>query len=806
MNKNSTFLIIIVLIGSTGFVFFNNEMINQIVVRLMEYSNKNYQEKVYIHTDADVYYSGEILWLSTRLLDAQSHTPSELSNVTHVKLFDSNKKELYHKKILIEDGTGYADISLSDTLSTGIYQLRGYTEWMKNFSQEFFFQKQIYIINDGISLIDSLSENEQDIDVSFFPEGGTFIESMNNKVGFKITNGQGIGVNDSGYIIDDRQDTIVQVNTYKFGIGSFSIKPIKGRSYYLYLKMDNNIRKFELPKATEEGLHLTANIDTVQNIELELEASRKFIRQNEKLILIVQCRGKVNFAAEGSLGRKNLVNIPRSKLEHGINQLTVFNEKGIPIVERLIFIQPDDVSDLKISELKKTYNKKELVEIDLTSTLSEEINVTISVHDRPPTSTNNIVNYLLLKSDLKGYIENPDYYFNDTDSARKAADHLMLSHGWRRFVWNNVLNDNSSKIAYPAENKGLIFRGRLIDKVTGKYIPDTLLIMSTLNKYPSFIFYRLSNNNDEFVFVLPEMYGKEKIFVNRLGEENFNNFNLVHADSYDTFQNEFPRNRHPEIQIPVLDHLSLKKKEKLIFDNYKIYKSDMFSISEIQPDEDIFSYHLGYPKYELYPDEYIPLKDLKEIVFELLPSAKVRKKNGKDKIFVYDESRLGVSMRETDIYFHNKPATFFVNGIPIFDDDYVFNLKYQNINKIEIYNRRIFNFIDYKFYGIVSITTKNFQLGKKTDLEKFSNFYEFEGFSIQREYFPFNINNEYGKTPDIRHLLYWNPNNTVKKDSVTTISFRTSDVQNDFYVKIEGITNKGKSISKIQKFKVNQAY
>ena len=806
MNKSTTFLMVIVLILSTGFIL-NNEMINQIVVRLMEYANKNYQEKVYVHTDADVYYSGEIIWLSTRLLDAQSHTPSELSRVTHVKLFDSNKKELYHKKILIEDGTGYADIFLSDTLSTGIYQLRGYTEWMKNFSQEFFFHKQIYIINEKINLLDSLSEKEEDLDVGFFPEGGTFIASMSNKVGFKITNGQGNGENGSGYIINDQQDTIVQVSTYKFGIGSFSIKPMKGRSYYLYLNRGNNIKKFALPKAAEEGVHLTANVDASKNIEIELEASRKFIRQNKNLILILQCRGKVNFAAEGSLGRKNVVNIPRRKLEHGINQLTVFNEKGIPLVERLIFVQPDIASDLTISKLKKEYNKKELVEIDLTSTVSEEINVTISVHDRPPMSDNNIVNYLLLNSDLKGQIENPDYYFNDTDSARKAADLLMLSHGWRRFVWDKVLNDHSGKPAYPAENKGLTFRGRLIDKMTGEAVTNTSLIMSKLSKYPNFFFYKFSSN-EEFVCVLPEMYGKEKIFVNLLGEENFKNLKLVHSTSYDTFQNELPRSYQPKVHIPIEDHFNLKKTEKLILDNYRIYKSDMFSVSEMQSDKDIFmvSGYLGYPNHEVSPEEYIPLKDLKEIVFELMSYAKIKKRKGKDEIFVYDESKLSIPTNEVYLYFHDKPATFFVNGIPIFDNEYVFNLKYQNIKKVEIYNSKIFNFIDYKFHGIVSITTKNFQLGKKTDLEEYSNFHEFEGLSIQREYYPFKVNDVNERVPDIRHLLYWNPNSTVKKDSTTTISFRTSDVQNNFYVKIEGMSKSGKPISKIQLFNVNKTY
>ncbi len=804
-DKRKFIFIAFALMLGSGFTFIESDIINQLAVKLMEFSNKNYQEKVYVHTDADLYYSGDVVWLNTRLLDAQSHTPSMLSKVVHVKLFNSRNKELYHKKILVNEGTGYTDILLSDTLSTGIYYLSGYTEWMKNFSRDFFFHKQIYIVNNPLTMVDTLSKRKEEIQVDFFPEGGSFIVSMNNKVGFKISNKQGVGEDRSGFIINDRHDTIVHVNTYKYGIGSFSITPKKGRSYYLYLKNGDTIKKYMLPKAREDGLNLTVQVDASNNVEVGLEVSRKFYRNNKKLIFIAQCRGQVNFAAEGEIARKNAIRIPRSKLGDGINQLTVFDDKGIPLVERLIFVQPEDAIGLTISQLSTTYDKKELVEIGLSSNFLEDVNVTISVHDRPPMSSNNIINDLLLTSDLKGQIENPGYYFSNTDSAKRAADNLMLTHGWRRFVWDDVLNENSKPNVYLAENKGLIFRGKLINKLSGKAVTDTLLIVSILNKHPNVILYRL-NGEEEFVCVLHQMYGKEKVFVNKLDEEKFNNFELVHSSSYDTFQHKLPRTYQSPYQVSLKDHFSLNKKEKLILDNYRVYKPELFSVRPTQPSEDMFwdSQYLGDPSHELYPDEYIPLKDLKEIIFELVHSARIKRKKGKDKLFVYKELPQAAEMADAPHFFYDKPVTFFVNGVPVFDDEYVFNLAYEDIYKVEIFNYSAFKFIRNNFYGVVAITTKNFQLGEKTDLEEFSNFFEFEGLSVKREFYHPLINNEQDiRIPDIRHLLYWNPDSTVKKDSVTTISFRTSDVQNEFYIKIEGITASGKPTYKIQKFKVD---
>jgi len=806
MSNSRFFVMAIALVISLGFTLVNNGIINKIVVSLMEFSNSNYQEKVYVQTDTDMYYAGDIIWLSTRLLDAQDHTPSKHSRVVHVKLFDSSTKELYHKKILINKGIGNADILLSDTLSTGIYHISGYTEWMKNFSQEYFFYKQIYIVNNRINTLDSLAEKKDDANVYFFPEGGTFIESMNNKVGFKIINHHGNGENGSGYIIDDRQDTVARVNTYKFGIGSFLIKPKKGRTYYLHLESDKNIKKYVLPEAKEDGVKLAANIDSLKNVEVELEVSKRFVKNNKSLILIAQCRGKVNFAAEGLIASKNLISVPRSKLRYGINQLTVFTEKGIPLAERLIFVQPDYVSDMTVTQLNSSYDKKSMVQIGLSSNFSEEANVTISVHDRPPMSSNNIINYLLLKSDLKGKIENPRYYFNDTDSARRAADNLMLTHGWRRFIWDDVLIDKSTPKAYPVEKDGLVFRGKLINKLSGKVVTDTVLTVSILNKAPNIIFYGISNN-EEIACGLPEIYGKKKLFVNILEEENFNNLELVYSDSYDTFQHELPKIYYPNIQEEIYGHLSFKSKEKLILDNYRRYKPEMFSFPKTitQKDKLWSSQYLDSSQYELYPDKYLPLNNLKEMVFELIPSAKIKKKKGEDKIFVYvyKEPGLIIPKLETPHYFFNNPATFFVDGIPVFDNNYVFNLDYQNIYKVEVFNKYTFGFNDYKLNGIVAITTKDFELGEKTILEESSNFYEFEGLSAKREYYPFQNNSNYEhdlRIPDIRHLLYWNPNCTLKKDSITTISFRTSDVQNTFYVKVEGVSKSGKPLSIIKQF------
>jgi hypothetical protein len=810
MKNHKAYLILIAFVLTTSFSFVDNEMINQIVEKLINYSNRNYQEKVYVHTDTDIYYAGDIIWLNARLLDAQAHTPSRLSKVVHLKLYNSQDKELYHKKIKTEGGMGNADILLSDTLSTGSYQIIGYTEWMKNFSPEFFYQKSIYIVNDKPVLDGSIVSDEKALNVQFFPEGGTFISEMNNRLGFEATDVHGKGVDLKGFILDDKGDTVINVSTYKYGIGSFNITPVKNRSYTLFLRLNESLREFPLPASQEEGINLTVETHATENIQLELEASRKFIAQNKRLYLIVHNRGQVNFAAEGGTSKKYQVNIPKSRLAAGINQVTVFGDNGMPLVERLVFIQPADEPILDISGIKANYATREMVRVDLTSAISEDASVTVSVHDRPSIGTANIENHLLLTSDLKGLIEDPEYYFKMTDSAVIAADNLMLTHGWRRFVWSDVLSDERSIFEFPAERDGLTFRGKLIDNHSGMPLIDTTLLLSFLNQSPNYLT-TYSDSEGELACVLHEMYGSKKIFVNIPGVRESNDFRLIHANNYDSFDYPFERQKITLFQRDLSAHINARKKEQLILENYRIYKPDLYSPPVFTSKEDVFGYNqkLHYPNREIYTDDYVPLANFKEMVFELIPSAKFKKHNGAEQLFVLDETtqtsvRSGIAYDHSVYALNKKPATIFVNGIPVFDQESAFNIPYNDIHKVEVYNRKKYNNSGYTFHGVVSITTKDFLSGQGSGLEQTSNALEIDGYALKREFYSPISGEEYmpNRLPDIRHLIFWQPNTVVSPGDATTLTFNTSDIKGDFTVSVEGVSATGKPIYLTQQFTV----
>lgn len=789
-------ILLLFLFACCGLGFVQDDLIRQIIVKMQVFSERNYQEKVYLTTDTDVYYAGDVLWFSARLLDAQFHTRSKLSRIVHVTLYNSSGKKLFHIKTDVANGSGNGDIHLPDSLSTGTYHLCAYTEWMKNFSQNLFFNTSIYIIN-KMPVARNMVKEKEILDLAFFPEGGTLIESMINRIGFKVLDSKGYGVDVSGFLLDDQHDTIMAINTYKFGMGNFLLRPKSKRDYYLHVNHHGILQKYQLPPAQKKGVNLMVDTDDPENVKVNIEVARGVHNSKSRLILLSQCRGEVNYAAEGdATTKKSEVKIPKEKLDPGVNQLTLFNENGLPLAERLIFIQPDDAPALVISNLRQQYGRKQEVEIQLNTRLEADARVTISVHDRPTANAGNIETYLLLESDLKGNIEQPEFYFNTTDSAVKAADNLMLTQGWRRFVWEDVLDSTSQPLPYVAERKGIIFRGKLIDKETKKAISDTLFIMSVLDESPNFVFARPSAS-DELLCAFYDMHGKHNVFVNVLGKESFEKYRLLHAEEYDTFQIKLPDRQHSEV-LQSLTHIETKAKDDLIYSHYRIHKPERFSPPPLHQIEDQFVLNeLSIPNHRVDPDQYIPLHDLRELIYELLPAAGVRKRKGKDRIFVRKTEPM---LQRTPVDFNEKPATLFLNGIPVFNDDLLFNLPYENLDEIAVYTGQ-YVYDEQIFYGFVSVTTKD-KAAEKT-LARATNSVEFEGISLKREFYSPKYEPEHSgerRTPDLRHLLYWEPNLSITKGDTTTISFYTSDVLNQFYLQIEGISSTGQTIHAIKKF------
>src|SRR3569833_2097872 len=193
-------------------------------------------EKVFAHTDKASYLTGEIIWFKLYVVDGTYHKPLDLSKVAYVDVLDNNQLPVMQTKVELRNGKGNGSVYIPVTLGNGNYRLRAYTNWMKNFSPEYYFEKALTIVNPQIGPGPIAAINPAAFDVQFFPEGGNLVSGLNSKVAFKAVGKDGKGVDVSGAIINSKNDTVARFKSTEFGMGSFILRPDAGLTYKAVLR------------------------------------------------------------------------------------------------------------------------------------------------------------------------------------------------------------------------------------------------------------------------------------------------------------------------------------------------------------------------------------------------------------------------------------------------------------------------------------------------------------------------------------------------------------------------------------------
>ena len=154
-----------------SFLLINGKSFGQLSNEGLDNFNvKNCLERLYINTDRDIYFTGEMVWFKVYKLNSLTNAPYDLSKVVYIELLDSLDNPVNQVKILVNGTSGASAFRLSDTLSSGNYLIRAYTKWMLNYSEDRFFYKTLTIINPfkNIDLImNSSGEKTHKGDISY---------------------------------------------------------------------------------------------------------------------------------------------------------------------------------------------------------------------------------------------------------------------------------------------------------------------------------------------------------------------------------------------------------------------------------------------------------------------------------------------------------------------------------------------------------------------------------------------------------------------------------------------------------------
>ena len=513
------------------------------VAMLKNYASEHTIEKAYLHFDHPYayYLAGETVFFKAYVTMGQLNLPTNISSILNVELLDKKDSLLQIIKLQLINGIGWGDFLLPDNLPRGSYRIRAYTNWMRNDKEPVYFEKYLSVTSTHSSaFVNSVVDKAGKPSLQFFPEGGNLVTDLESRVGFKAIGNNGLGINFKGVILDNTNKEIAQISSSHLGMGMVKLTPENGKSYSANVIFENGYKDvIELPRVENEGITLAINTNDTNKLSIEIKANRTFYKQNlnKGLSLVIYNAGvikTVNTKLDNSiLG----LDLPTNNLKTGVVQVTLFAESGEPLCERLVFVKNNNQLKLSLISDKQVYKKREKVFFDFDAKNKEgnsaKGSYSVSVIDESKVlvdENSEITNqsYLLLSSDLKGYIEKPNYYFANNDkNARADLDALMLTQGYRQFVWKEILNAKPSRMQLFNPEKSVNIAGFLKNKV-GEPIANNKVIL--INKSGGTPQEQITDNKGAFNFNDIAFYTGDK-FILKTTSSNGKNQVILKLDT-----------------------------------------------------------------------------------------------------------------------------------------------------------------------------------------------------------------------------------------------------------------------------------
>ncbi|SKA13536.1 hypothetical protein [Sediminibacterium ginsengisoli] len=784
-------LIMVSLLGSDTAVAQQKDNIPAETV-LAAYNHKVVQEKIYAHTDKDFYLAGELMWFKLYCVDAASHTVIDLSKIAYVELIDAANVPVIQAKAGLDKGDGKGSLQLPVNINSGRYRFRAYTNWMKNAGADFFFEKQVTVVNTQKSGGGVVKAPKPVYEAGFFPEGGNLVAGISSRIACKVTGPGNKGIAYSGAVINEQNDTVVRFASSRFGMSSFNFTPAAGNRYKAVIYTGNAQPLVKaLPDAYAQGyvMHLSENAGI---ITVHVKSNKQ---DEEQLYLLVHTRGSVKYTAAAKVQNGQAVfTTEKNKLDAGISGFTVFNASRQPVCERLYFRKPDASASLAISmnadQAAYTERKKVTIDINTTSANSNkaaDMSMAVyrldSLQQMPETD---ISHYLLLASDLKGSVESPAYYFSDQADAAAAADELMLTQGWRRFKWEDVLQQRTPAFSFEPEFKGHVVTARTINTKTGAPVPFVEAYVSAPGKRTLFA-PAFSDSTGRIKFELNQFYGSgELIFQTHPATDS-----TVRLDVASPFAVQYSAYNAASFNLPPSIAGSLLE-QSIGMQSQHIYHGSQLARFTDPVNDSLPFYGKADGSYLL--DNYTRFTNLEEVIREYVLMVNLRKREGKFHFVSFDVPG--------NAFFKDGPLVL-LDGVPVFDADKMIAYDPMKIRKLETVNRKYFMGL-VSFNGIINMITYKGDLNG-FELDPKAVVLDYEGMQMQREFYsPVYDNPDRIDThiPDFRNVLYWSPSVHTGDKGNTKVEFYTSDVKGKYAVILQGISSDGRTGSKILTFEV----
>ncbi|NJB81818.1 hypothetical protein [Wenyingzhuangia aestuarii] len=802
------------------------------VQKKLENYTKQHPEKIYIQTDKPFYSTDEDLWFSAYLVNGITHQKTNKSKVVHVELINAKDSIVSKRRLFFTNTIASGDFKINKNWKPGTYLLRAYTKYMQNESSDYFFQKEIPIYAiaelDSIATTETITTPTTEVatktkkakatrpNLKFYPEGGNLIAETANRVAFEIKDKRYSEINLAGVIKDQNHNEVLDFKTLELGLGSFIFIPEADKTYYASINVNGKEEKYPLPKALAKGYSLGITNNGQHIIIQSSSTTEKGLKGS---YLVAHQRGHLLYKKfQNEETTNDLIKISTKELADGVVNVTLFDKQGNPVAERLVFVD-NPKNNLKLDIVTPTNalesRKKITLKIDVKSNKEQSVNSSLSMAVRDlkaypyNTRSGNIKSWLLLNSDLRGTVKNPGYFFEKEDDLKRRylLDLVMMTHGWRRFTWTDMLNNQSKEQTIKPE-VGLFISGttKQLKKPYNSFSAPTRLTFFGKNVFQEPI--TQSDTLGKFKFGPYVFFDSMPVII----ESRLDDFKSTRRKARNVVILVDKDRSTPKVEKNVFFNKIEEENSDLQVANFikvtKYIKEEKFRYSkEVEKLNEITLVAKRKTELEKRQEEMSNLTDYGEPMngqrLDLLNDFTAP---GTYTAFDIVGQMNGVFITGDSIFIrrNNNPAKIVLDNLEV-DASFLQSINGDEISFIDVLQGSDAATFSNAANGVIALYSNTGNVGSR-NIKRKPGIIDFqaEGFYTARKFYaPDHVNDfELLNKSDLRTTLHWEPIIQTTTNGGAEVSFYTSDIRSDYIIEIEGISDNGTPIHGIKTFHV----
>jgi hypothetical protein len=743
------------------------------------------REIIHAQFTKTIYLNNEDVAFKGYVFSKNNNAPHLSSTNIQLVIYNEQQEVVQKQLLLATNGMFLGGIHLNKNFKTGKYLFHFYTNWMNNFKEDDSFSQiiEIHAIDEPLH-IEGNKTNYKTAQITFFPEGGSIIDGINNSIGVKIRdcNNNGIELNNI-QVFDSKSNEVSHFNTNKMGNGVFYLSADINEKYTLKIDSKDLTINQNLPPIQPTGIAISYNNNLPNNkLAIAVKTNEKGVElnQNKKFNLLIQQNGysvlkEINFDNKEP---EQVVLLDKKYLLNGVNSLRLIDENINEISERLIYNY--GTAKLQINlDVKAIANDSivlngsaNLAKAHISTCILPEKNIGLE-------NKTSILGTFYLNTFLENPVENNYFYFDpENKNSKRDMDALMHVQGKSKLLWENI-KSNPPVLNYKF-NKGVTISGKIKNKINVNET-NTLSMISIKNK----VFENIKIEKDN-TFQLDNFFVQDStVYVFQLeNERKQKKFTELTAQVLNHQTNFNLPIRYIKMKCPV----EKKSEEKTIFSDFKLNKNDI-NLEEVivkKKKKEVFVHNVG---------TNISARAFKISETDFGTILDFIGRNG---------YRTGVSgnneafIKGTRDSFLDGSPEVFVDNVLLFDFNLLFDLDIDTVDEIYIDKSGIGS-TRLNSSGTIKIYLKR---GKENSqyLSKYASFIATGGFSKNIE---FKNSTFFGpKEFNAFGTLNWTANTTLKENEIFQIKFPKGN-QNTIQVIIEGFSEDGQLISEIKKIPIS---